>query len=68
MMMQPRELFGVIVRTGGLVLLALSMVGLVHVVAHLTGLTRIQDLIVTCFYFALGIALTRGADWIVRFV
>jgi hypothetical protein len=72
-MMQPRELFGVVVRTGGLVLLGFSIIDSFHAVAHLTGLpissrfSLRQDLIAMSFYFAMGIALTRGADWIVRF-
>lgn len=71
--MQPRQLFGVIVRVGGLVFLIFSMMDIIHVIAHLAGLSipskfsAAESLWAACFYFALGIVLIRGAEWIVRF-
>ena len=71
--MQPRQLFGVIVRVGGLVLLIFAMADMVHAVAHLAHLSirskysAAGDLTAACFYFVVGILLIRGAEWIVRF-
>ena len=71
--MRPRQLFGVIVRAAGLALLFISFGALSHVFAHLFGisipskLSLTGDLWSACFYFGTGLALTRGADWIVRF-
>jgi hypothetical protein len=71
--MEPRQLFGVIVRVGGLAFLIFSIADFVHAVAHLAHLSipskysTAETLWAACFYLAVGIVLVRGAEWIVRF-
>ena len=69
--MQPRNLLGVIVRTGGLVLLFFSASDLFHFVARPFGFPSHYsvgaDLAAMCFYFGTGVLLTRRAEWIVQF-
>jgi hypothetical protein len=71
--MQPRQLFGVLFRAEGVLLLTYSLMDLSHGISRLTGLyissryTLADNFWGAGFYFALGIVLIRGAERIVRF-
>jgi hypothetical protein len=72
--MQARELFGVFVRTGGLVFVVFSFFDLLHFVTQLVGLThptlmsRLAVGLAAAFYFVVGVATICGAQRIVRLV
>ena len=69
--MRPRQLLGVIVRAGGLVLLFISANDLFHMVARPFGYPSkfpfAVELVAAFYYFGTGYVLTRYAESIVRF-
>ena len=70
--MSPRELFGLVVRTGGLVLCFLGVFDLVHIVLKLFGedagasATLSQSAAAAAIYFLLGAGVLLAADRIAR--
>jgi phosphate/sulfate permease len=70
--MQERKIFGLIVRTVGLMLLVYSTFALFYIVAKLFGLPTRSSMTLTgeivgfAFFFAIGLAILRVSDWIVR--
>lgn len=69
--MQERQVFALIVRTAGFVVLMYSFLGLFYVPAKLLGIsTRSQmsiggDLFFFVLFFVFGLAVMRNATWIV---
>jgi hypothetical protein len=72
--MQPRELYGVLLRAGGALAIVLAAFDLFHVAMKLTGYsypsnyTVGQDVVAAFFYFAIGALLIVGAERITRLV
>lgn len=71
--MQPRQLFGVAVRTSGLVFLVFSLLDLSHMVARLMEIPTPSQYPIVSYAWGVGLylffcaILLRGADWIVCF-